>query len=187
MLEKKEIKPGSKRADEFMEEWDRKQAEKLYKEAKEKQENEKQRQKEAEQAAAERARIRGMTQDKKTAQEVKLKEYIIQKEGEKAGKLKEIEESRNPEGEKSSRYEKFNSLRDFYLDELGYHLERKGLLWWEKVRVLDKNGNFMKEFKMFKFKKNQEWNETPLLNFLNEKWQEKNRKEAAEKVGGGNE
>ncbi len=108
-----------------------------------------------------------------------LKEIGIEKPAEsfeETGKRlkEELKTARVRGGEKLSEAEEIDRTRDFYLKELGYSLEYRGLLRG-KARVLDSEGKYIvdekgepREFKaFFKLKKDN----TPLIDFLKEELQ----------------
>jgi len=122
-----------------------------------------------------------------------LKEVGIEKPAESFEEIEErlkeeLKETRVRGGEKLSEAEEIERTRDFYLKELGYSLEYKGLLRG-KARVLDAEGKYVvdekgepREFKAF-FKLEKE--RTPLIDFLKEELQSKFGKKtegAAEKT-----
>jgi len=121
-----------------------------------------------------------------------LKEVGIEKPAES---LKEIEDRLKDElkgvrvrgGEKPSEAEEIERTRDFYLKELGYSLEYKGLLRG-KARLLDAEGKHItdekdepREFKAF-FRMKKE--KTPLIDFLKEELKSKFEKKSEKAPAG---
>jgi hypothetical protein len=112
-----------------------------------------------------------------------LKEAGIQKPAESFEEVQKrleekLEKARVGGGEKLSLAEKNETTRDFYLGELGYSVEYKGLLHG-KAELLDESGKVITdekgdpmEFKTF-FKMGRE--ETPMIDFLKERLKEKQK------------